>query len=916
MRVQHLWRLCLILGLLLSYPASAQAQTSSGDPVRDLMARMSTRMRIGQLAIVTFPGTDLGADSAIATLIRDYAIGGVLLSPHNGNFGVLPAQPANLQTLNNELQALAWEASARWLQPADEFTSFQSNFVPLFVAVKGQIGDEPISSYIANATRIPVPMALGATWSTDLAQETGRVMGEELTALGFNLFLGPNLDVLYNPQPNSRADLGTSVFGGDPFWVGELGRAYIQGLHYGSNGALAVVPGHFPGLGDTDRAVQDEVPTIQRSLVQLRQIDLAPFFDVAAGDATSTADGFLVTHIRYRGFQGNIRLSTRPVSLDAQALQQVLALEELAPWRAKGGVLIADNLGYRSIRRFYDPSETSFNARRIVQDALAAGNDMLILDRFSLSGDWNEHFTNIRDVLDYLAQRYEADPVFQGQVDAALYRLLSLKLRLYSRLSLMSAQHSVQELSVLGLGGNLNARVAQAALTRLTPSADDQLPPAPAPGARIVIFTQERFIPPEETWTELPAIYGATWFGDTLLRLYGPEGTGQLRLNSIATYNFAALERLIELGNDEETLRILQDVQRADWVIFLSRGYTANDPYGLTLQRFLDERVDLLRGRIVLFAFGPPYELDATQISKLDLFYVLYHAGSFFAEIAARALFGDLAATGASPVSIPGLNYDLSNVVMPNPNQIIPLKLVDREGNVLTATQSVRKGDMLYLEAGPILDSNGHMIPDGTPVQFILSYVQEGVERTLSVESRHGMANAAITLDREGQLDIIAQSEQALRSFTVRLTIPADQPVIPQIIMPTPPPEPTFEPTPEPNPAGQPLPDALRPLWPRRLALLMWGVGVSLFLALWTWALARQRHLHPAPATRQALIIALGGMGGYLFLVALGRWGWPLLMYRLAGHETWAALTAGAGAGVAALGLWLSGRDQERRQKA
>ncbi len=908
-------RLGLILALLLGYTTPSLAQTASGDQARDLMARMSARMRIGQLVIVTFPGTDLSEQAEITSLIRDYAIGGVLLSPHNGNFGFLPAQPEALQNFNNHLQTIAWEASARWLQLPEDFSPLQSNFVPLLVAVKAWNADEPISAYISQTTPIPAPMALGATWSTDLAYETGRVLGQELTILGFNVIFGPNLDVLYNPQPNTRADLGTSVLGGDPFWVSELGQAYIRGLRTGSNDNLAVIPGHFPGLGDTDRAVQDEVPTIQRSLEQLRQIDLAPFFSVAQPGNPGKADGFLVSHIRYRGFQGSIRLSTRPVSLDAQALQQILALDELPSWRSNGGILVADNLGYRSIRRFYDPSETTFNTRQIVQDAFAAGNDMVILDHFSLDGTWSGHFTNIRDVLDYLVQRYESDPVFRDQVDAALYRVLTLKLRLYPRLTLVNTQHNPEELSLLGTSTTLNVKVAQSALTRLAPLTDERAPSAPAPGSRIVIFTQERFIPPEETWSELPSTYGPSWFTDALLRLYGPEGTGQLRLNSITTYTFADLQRLIELGNDEQTLRILQDVQRADWVIFLARGYVPDDPYGMTLQHFLNERVDLLRGQIVLFAFGPPYELDATQISKLDQFYVLYHAGPYFAEVAARALFGDLPPHGAAPVSIPGLNYDLPSIVLPRPDQVIPLNLVDRVGNILTTTENVRKGDKIYLQAGPILDSNGHIVPDGTPVQFIITYVQEGVARTLSVESIAGMATAAITLDREGQLDIIAQSEQALRSFTVRLTVPANEPVVPQIIMPTTSPQPVLTPEPSPGEQEPVMPNPLRPLWPRRSALLMWGIGSSCLLALWVWSLARLRHMHTAPATHLALLIASSGVFSYVIAVALGRWAWPLLMYRLAGREGLIALIPVISGGITLLAWWSSRRDQKRQHK-
>ena len=142
---------------------------------------------------------------------------------------------------------------------------------------------------------------------------------------------------------------------------------------------------------------------------------------------------FLVTHIRYRGFQGNnLRQATRPISLDAQALQSVLNLPEFVPWRESGGILVSDNLGLKSIHYSYDPRGLSFNGRRVALDALAAGNDLLTLDRFAAnSDDWTAHFANIRDVLDFLVARYQDEPTFRALVDAAVYRLLSLKMRIY-----------------------------------------------------------------------------------------------------------------------------------------------------------------------------------------------------------------------------------------------------------------------------------------------------------------------------------------------------------------------------------------------------------------------------------------------------------------------------------------------------
>ena len=93
----------------------------------------------------------------------------------------------------------------------------------------------PDDQILNGLTPLPSQMAIGATWDTNLAEETGVLLGREIAGLGFNLILNPSLDVLENPNGEGKGDLGVRTFGGDPFWVGEMGKAYIKGLHLGSN---------------------------------------------------------------------------------------------------------------------------------------------------------------------------------------------------------------------------------------------------------------------------------------------------------------------------------------------------------------------------------------------------------------------------------------------------------------------------------------------------------------------------------------------------------------------------------------------------------------------------------------------------------------------------------------------------------
>ena len=41
------------------------------------------------------------------------------------------------------------------------------------------------------------------------------------------------------------------------------------------------------------------------------------------------------SHIRYRGFQGDIRQFTAPISFDADGMKTLLSLPEIAPWQGK-----------------------------------------------------------------------------------------------------------------------------------------------------------------------------------------------------------------------------------------------------------------------------------------------------------------------------------------------------------------------------------------------------------------------------------------------------------------------------------------------------------------------------------------------------------------------------------------------------
>ena len=91
------------------------------------------------------------------------------------------------------------------------------------------------------------------------------------------------------------------------------------------------------------------------------------------------------------------------------------------------------------------------------------------------------------------------------------------------------------------------------------------------------------------------------------------------------------------------------------------------------LINFLDQRPDLARNaNIVVFAFNAPYYLDATDISKLDIYFGVYSKIQSFIDTSVQALFQDVPVTGRSPVNINGIGYDLLPQHNPIPDNASP----------------------------------------------------------------------------------------------------------------------------------------------------------------------------------------------------------------------------------------------------
>lgn len=155
-----------------------------------------------------------------------------------------------------------------------------------------------------------------------LAQEHAWLMASEVRASGVDLSFAPVVDL-----GRGNLAIGDRAFSADPHIVAAFTRAYIQGMHAaGMAATLKHFPGHGSVLEDThfDNAVDD------RSLEEIRALDLLPF---EAG-IEAKADAVMMAHVVYP------KVAPEPAGYSRTWIEDILRKE-----MGFRGVVFSDDIG-------------------------------------------------------------------------------------------------------------------------------------------------------------------------------------------------------------------------------------------------------------------------------------------------------------------------------------------------------------------------------------------------------------------------------------------------------------------------------------------------------------------------------------------------------------------------------------------
>ncbi len=317
----------------------------------------------GQLLVIGFAGTS--PSEFVRHQFQRNALGGVILFSRN-----VP------------------DANTAW-SLCREILSLASAKFPPFLAVDQEGGR------VRRVRDRIVDLPAFGIWSpradVNLRRKVAFQQATELAALGFNLNFAPVADVNSNPQNPIIGDRAASA---DPREVTEICATWIEAQQ--SAGVMACLK-HFPGHGDTTLDSHLDLPTVNKSSVELRKTELYPFERLCRRTAA-----VMTAHVLYPN------LDADPATFSARLCTTLLRREF-----GFEGVLFSDDLEMGALSKHWPIEESAVRAIRAGCDALLVCSSEDLQSRVSKA----------------LIAEAERDPAFRARVHEAAERGLVIRRR-------------------------------------------------------------------------------------------------------------------------------------------------------------------------------------------------------------------------------------------------------------------------------------------------------------------------------------------------------------------------------------------------------------------------------------------------------------------------------------------------------
>ncbi len=326
-------------------------------------AQSDLRSLVGQLIIFGFNGVELSA--RLRTMLATLQPAGIILFARNIR-----------------------DARQTWMLLHD---CARAVAAPMFLCVDMEGGNvDRLKDVIAPA---PSVAEVAASGNRELFRLHGRIMGDEVRALGFNTDFAPVVDLAFAP---SRNVLGSRTVSADPKATVAYAREFLRGL---KDAGVLGCGKHFPGLGEAGLDTHKQLPAITKTSARLFKEDLQPYAALHR-----QMPFIMVAHAAYP----QVTRDNTPATLSKKWLTGIL--QRRIGYR---GLIIADDLEMGGVQNVASIEEAAVQT-------IAAGADIFLVCH-------NEDF--VWRAFEAVLTRAERDRRFARQVAAAAVHVLAFKRR-------------------------------------------------------------------------------------------------------------------------------------------------------------------------------------------------------------------------------------------------------------------------------------------------------------------------------------------------------------------------------------------------------------------------------------------------------------------------------------------------------
>lgn len=552
--------LCCVFAQLISAQAADKDQLRW---VEKTLRSLTLREKIGQMINVRVSGefANLSSDKfgEFKREITENKVGG---------FTVYRGEANAIATVTNELQTLSR--------------------VPLFFAADYERG---LRMQLRTGTPFTTNMGVAAAGDVSAAYRQGKIICQEMRAIGVNWLFAPVVDINNNPD---NPVINIRSYGADPQRVGEFGSAMVKGVREAN--CLATLK-HFPGHGDTaaDSHIGLSVVSIDRE--RLDTVELVPFkMAIDAG-----ADSIMTAHVALPLITGDQIPATLNPKIETSILRNKLKFE---------GIITTDAMEMGAIKK-------TFSDERSAVMAVVAGADVVLLPNSS------------KVAIDSIEAAVKSGEITEERINDSVRRLLKAKYRLglsRNRLVDLSEVNQIVEKPENVREGNATAEKSITLLRN-----DNNLLPLTNESAGKTIFA---IVAADDD-----PIEGIAFIPEVQRRL---PNSKIVRLDPRSTHS-----------DYDQFMADAASFDNIVLAVFVKRAANKGTVKLPDLQTEFVRQAIGSGKRVAAIAFGSPYLIR--QFPDVKTYAVTYAIEEIGQYAAVKAMFGEVRFQGTLPVSIPGL---------------------------------------------------------------------------------------------------------------------------------------------------------------------------------------------------------------------------------------------------------------------